>query len=99
MSLGNDPPAANMFDVESIRRDFPLLQRTVHGKPLIWLDNAATTQKLLAVIYRVVHYYERENSNMHRGTHCALPILARFGLESSVRPSFAFSTRGTRWIY
>ena len=40
----------SMFDVESIRRDFPILQRKVHGKPLIWLDNAATTQKPKAVI-------------------------------------------------
>ena len=58
-----------MFNVETIRRDFPLLQRTVHGKPLIWLDNAATTQKPQAVIDRVLRYYEYENSNIHRGTH------------------------------
>ncbi len=58
-----------MFDVEKIRRDFPLLQRTVHGKPLVWLDSAATTQKPRAVIERVVRYYEQENSNIHRGTH------------------------------
>ena len=58
-----------MFDVEKIRRDFPILHREVHGKPLIWLDNAATTQKPRAVIDRVSHYYEHENSNIHRGTH------------------------------
>jgi len=58
-----------MFNVETIRRDFPLLQRKVHGKPLVWLDNAATTQKPQAVIDRVSHYYEHENSNVHRGTH------------------------------
>ncbi|HUX89231.1 MAG TPA: SufS family cysteine desulfurase [Gallionellaceae bacterium] len=58
-----------MFDVDTLRRDFPLLQRTVHDKPLIWLDNAATTQKPQAVIDRVLHYYQHENSNVHRGTH------------------------------
>src|SRR5512140_1564827 len=58
-----------MFDVETVRRDFPILQRKVHGKPLVWLDSAATTQKPQAVIDRVVRYYEHENSNIHRGTH------------------------------
>jgi cysteine desulfurase/selenocysteine lyase len=58
-----------MFDVETIRRDFPILQRKVHGKPLIWLDSAATAQKPQAVIDRVSHFYEHENSNIHRGTH------------------------------
>ena len=58
-----------MFDVESIRRDFPILQRKVHGKPLVWLDSAATTQKPQAVIDRVSRFYEHENSNIHRGTH------------------------------
>ncbi len=57
-----------MFDVESIRRDFPILQREVHGKPLIWLDSAATAQKPQAVIDRVSRYYLHENSNIHRGT-------------------------------
>jgi cysteine desulfurase/selenocysteine lyase len=61
--------ATSMFDVESIRRDFPILQRTVHGKPLIWLDSAATAQKPQAVIDRVSRYYAQENSNIHRGTH------------------------------
>jgi cysteine desulfurase/selenocysteine lyase len=55
--------------MSTIRRDFPILHREVHGKPLIWLDNAATTQKPRAVIDRVSHYYEYENSNIHRGTH------------------------------
>ncbi len=63
------PTAASMLDVETIRRDFPILQRKVHGKPLVWLDSAATTQKPQAVIDRVVRYYEHENSNIHRGTH------------------------------
>lgn len=67
--MSRSPPTTSMFDVETIRRDFPILHREVHGKPLIWLDNAATTQKPRAVIDRVSHYYEHENSNIHRGTH------------------------------
>ena len=58
-----------MFDVELVRRDFPILQRTVHGKPLVYLDNAATSQKPLAVIDALVEYYERYNANIHRGVH------------------------------
>jgi len=57
------------FDAASIRRDFPILHQKVHGKPLIWLDNAATTQKPQAVIDRVSYFYENENSNVHRGAH------------------------------
>lgn len=67
--MSQNPPAASLFDVETIRRDFPILQRKVHGKPLIWLDNAATAQKPQAVIDRVTRFYEHENSNIHRGTH------------------------------
>ena len=54
------------FDVNAIRRDFPILGEHVHGKPLVWLDNAATTQKPQAVIDRLVHFYAHENSNIHR---------------------------------
>jgi cysteine desulfurase / selenocysteine lyase len=61
------PPGT--FDVISVRRDFPILRETVHGRPLIWLDNAATTQKPRAVIDRITEFYERENSNIHRGAH------------------------------
>ena len=57
------------FDPYSVRRDFPILQQQVHGKPLIWLDNAATTQKPQAVIDRLSHFYEYENSNIHRAAH------------------------------
>jgi cysteine desulfurase/selenocysteine lyase len=58
-----------MFDVEAIRRDFPILSRQVHGKPLVYLDNAATTQKPRAVIDALVHYYEQQNANIHRAIH------------------------------
>ena len=75
---GKEPPArgANLaalgmtpFDVQTIRDDFPILKRTVRGKPLVYLDNAATTQKPQAVIDRIVRYYTQENSNVHRGVH------------------------------
>lgn len=58
-----------VLDAHAIKRDFPILSQKVHGKPLIWLDNAATTQKPYAVIDRVSLYYENENSNIHRGAH------------------------------
>jgi cysteine desulfurase/selenocysteine lyase len=67
--LANTGPAAQPFDPYGIRRDFPILQQQVHGKPLIWLDNAATTQKPQAVIDRLAHFYEYENSNIHRAAH------------------------------
>jgi cysteine desulfurase/selenocysteine lyase len=58
-----------MFDVEAVRKDFPILQRQVHGKPLVYLDNAATTQKPRQVIQALVDYYENYNANIHRGLH------------------------------
>ena len=57
------------YDVTRVRRDFPILHRTVHGKKLVYLDNAATTQKPQAVIDRIVRFYSEENSNVHRGVH------------------------------
>ncbi len=58
-----------MYDVEAVRRDFPILQRKVHGHQLVYLDNAATTQKPRQVIDALVHYYETYNANIHRGLH------------------------------
>ncbi len=57
------------FDVHAVRKDFPILQQRVNGRPLVWLDNAATTQKPRAVIERIRKFYEEENSNVHRGAH------------------------------
>lgn len=57
------------FDVEAIRNDFPILKQTVNGKPLVYLDNAATSQKPQAVIDALVNYYTNDNSNVHRGVH------------------------------
>lgn len=58
-----------IFDVHAVRADFPILRETVNGKPLIWFDNAATTQKPQAVIDRLAHFYAHENSNIHRAAH------------------------------
>ena len=63
---GHGHPA---FDVHSIRRDFPILSTRVHGRPLVWFDNAATTQKPTAVIDRLSYFYRNENSNIHRAAH------------------------------
>ena len=57
------------FNVQEIRKDFPILQREVNGKPLVYLDNAATAQKPQAVIDCIVDYYSNYNANIHRGVH------------------------------
>ena len=57
------------YDVEKIRNDFPILKTTVHGKPLVYLDNAATTQKPQYVIDKANNYYKKYNANIHRGVH------------------------------
>jgi cysteine desulfurase/selenocysteine lyase len=59
-------PAPNW---SALRKDFPILDQQVHGKPLIYFDNAATSQKPRAVINALVHYYEHDNANVHRGIH------------------------------
>ncbi|MCQ2344111.1 MAG: cysteine desulfurase [Paludibacteraceae bacterium] len=93
-----------MFDVEKIRADFPILSTEVYGKPLVYLDNGATTQKPLCVLDRIMHAYECENGNIHRGVHYLSEIatdrhekararVARFiGAEDSAEIVF---TRGT----
>lgn len=58
-----------MLDVKRIRQDFPILERQVNGKPLVYLDNAATSQKPRAVVDALVRYYENSNANIHRGIH------------------------------
>ncbi len=62
-------PGTQSFDVEKIRRDFPILKERVHGKPLVYLDNGATSQKPQVVIDALDRYYKSENSNIHRGVH------------------------------
>jgi len=67
-SPGSSRPAW-VCDAAAFRQDFPLLRRRVHGKPLVYLDNAATTQKPRVVIDRVTQFYVEENANVHRGVH------------------------------
>ena len=63
------PDRSTRFDVEKVRRDFPILREKVQGKPLVYLDNAATSQKPQAVIETLQKYYSLENANIHRGIH------------------------------
>ncbi len=65
----NVQPVKMAFDLQKIRRDFPILARDVRGKKLVYLDNAATSQKPQVVIDAIVRYYEQENANIHRGVH------------------------------
>ncbi|MFI5357463.1 MAG: cysteine desulfurase [Opitutales bacterium] len=88
----------------NIRADFPVLHQQVHGRPLVYLDNAATTQKPRSVIDALVHYYEHDNSNVHRGLH-ALSMRATDGYEgararlarflNAADPAEIIFTRGT----
>ena len=61
--------AASRFDVRAVRADFPALAQSVHGHPLVYLDNAATTQKPRQVIDAIARYYQEDNANVHRGVH------------------------------
>jgi cysteine desulfurase/selenocysteine lyase len=63
------PDKHEVFDVNAVRADFPILKETINGKPLIWFDNAATTQKPQVVIDRLAYFYAHENSNIHRAAH------------------------------
>ena len=71
MTASNELESAVALPLDAVaaRNDFPILQQQVHGKPLVYLDNAATTQKPQAVIDAITHYYTTDNSNVHRGVH------------------------------
>jgi cysteine desulfurase/selenocysteine lyase len=85
-----DAGVARTFDVQRVRADFPILRRTVHGKPLVYLDNAATTQKPQAVIDALTRYYTDGNANVHRGVHLLSEIATEAfdGARSKVRRFF-----------
>jgi cysteine desulfurase/selenocysteine lyase len=68
-AVGEDTSRHPSFDPNWFKRDFPILQQRVNGRPLVWLDNAATTQKPQAVIDRLDYFYSNENSNVHRAAH------------------------------
>ena len=78
-----------MLDIPRIRRDFPILSREVNGVPLVYLDNAATSQKPAPVIAALVDYYERRNANVHRGAH-ALAVEATMAYEEARAKIAAF---------
>ncbi|MFN9824839.1 MAG: aminotransferase class V-fold PLP-dependent enzyme, partial [Planctomyces sp.] len=63
------PGSTRVFDPLQVRSDFPILHQQIHGKPLVWLDNAATTQKPRCVIDAMSGYYLEDNSNIHSGAH------------------------------
>jgi cysteine desulfurase/selenocysteine lyase len=67
--MAHTPPKTKPFDVDALRKDFPILSRQVHGRPLVYLDNAATTQKPASVIEADEGYYRMLNANVHRGVH------------------------------
>lgn len=69
MNTGMTGSQVTSFDVESVRRDFPVLQRTVNGHPLVYLDNAASSQKPQQVLDRMNYYYHHTHANVHRGVH------------------------------
>jgi cysteine desulfurase / selenocysteine lyase len=71
-----------MFDIQKIRADFPILSRQVNGKPLVYFDNGATTQKPQVVIDAIATYYQEINANIHRGVH-TLSQLATYAYEAS----------------
>jgi cysteine desulfurase/selenocysteine lyase len=68
-NAARNPQRHQAFDVATVRADFPILQERVQGRQLVWLDNAATTQKPRVVIERLKYFYEHENSNIHRAAH------------------------------
>ena len=84
------------YDVDQIRKDFPILDRRVHGKPLVYLDNAATTQKPRQVIDALVHYYEHYNANIHRGLHTLAEEATAAYEESRLKAGRFINARASR---
>ena len=76
---------SKQFDVARIREDFPILRREVNGKPLVYLDNAATSQKPQVVIETIDHYYAADNANIHRGVHFLSQLATREYEEARVK--------------
>src|SRR5882724_97829 len=68
-TITSTPPKPKKVDFGKIRGDFPILDQKVHGQPLIYFDNAATTQKPAPVLDALRRYYEKDNANVHRGIH------------------------------
>src|SRR5262245_26119272 len=75
----------NHFDVDRIREDFPILKEKVHGRRLVYLDSAATSQKPQAVIDAITNYYAAQNANVHRGVHYLSQLATREYEDARVR--------------
>ncbi|MFP5227660.1 MAG: SufS family cysteine desulfurase [Acidobacteriota bacterium] len=91
---------SSSLDVERVRRDFPILQTKVHGHPLVYLDNAATSQKPQAVIDALVRYYAGENANIHRGVHYLSELAtAEFEKGREAVRAFLNATRSSEIIF
>src|SRR5687768_71014 len=69
MSMTSSGARIHPFDVNKIRDDFPILNRSINGHPLVYLDNAASSQKPIQVLERIDHYYKHSHANVHRGVH------------------------------
>lgn len=89
MAINQMSDDATAYDVELIRQDFPVLNQQIRGKQLVYLDNAATSQKPKVVIDSLVQYYENDNANIHRGVH-TLSERATFSYENSRKKVQAF---------
>jgi cysteine desulfurase/selenocysteine lyase len=87
-----------MFDAAAVRREFPILDQQVHGKPLVYLDNANTTQKPLSVLEALDHYYRADNANIHRATHLLSERATKAYEGARERIARFFNTRETAEI-
>ncbi len=88
-----------MIDALQIRSQFPILDRTVHGKPLVYLDNAATTQKPQVVLDAITQYYSQHNANVHRGVHALSDESTDIFLQSHERVAQFFSAESSQLIF
>ena len=92
------PGAAARFDVERVRLDFPILRRQIRGRPLTYLDNAATTQKPQAVLDALAGYYTSSNANVHRGVHLLSELATAAHDEAREKVRAFFNAASTREI-
>ena len=90
-------PTAAPYDVDRLRADFPALSLTVHGKPLVYLDNGASAQKPKAVIDAVTHAYSNEYANVHRGLHFLSNAATDAVCTTTPPPSEVAATVSARW--
>ena len=82
-----------MIDIDKVRADFPILKEKVNGKPLVYLDNAATSQKPQIVINSIVNYYTTINSNIHRGVHTLSQLATTAFEEARIKLQHHFNAK------